>query len=131
MKYFHRIRFLIKLHSYFLDIEKMPITLRFKRRDVTVFLTVEPADSIRKLKQAVAAATGMPAANLRLYLGLTKDFYLEEETIVSDHLGIKDGSVIAFTAGEEPIAAVELSMSIPSAAAAVPRGGAAGGAGRP
>lgn len=108
----------------------MPITLRFKRRDTTVFLTVDPADSIRKLKLTVAAATGMPAANLRLYLGLTKDVYLEEETIVSDHLAIKDGSVIAFTAGEEPIAIAELSMSIPSAAAA-PRGGAAGGAGRP
>lgn len=101
----------------------MPLTLRLKRRDTTVFLTVDPADSMRKLKLAVAAATGMPAANLRLYLGLSKDVYLEDETIVSDHLGIRDGSILAFTAGEEPIAVVDLSMSVPPAATAT-RGGA-------
>lgn len=77
--------------------------LRFKRKDTTVFMLCDTADSMRRIRTRLGEMLGVPIGNLRLYLN-DKDHFLEDETIVSDHAKLSEGSVIAYCIGDEPLA---------------------------
>jgi len=61
----------------------MPLHIRLKRKDTTVFMLCEKTDTMRKLKAQLGDALKVPPHSLRLYKG-DKEHHLEDEVRDTD-----------------------------------------------
>lgn len=87
------------------------MSVRIKRKDLTVFLTCTPSDSMRKLKMRLADLVKQPVDNLVL-TAPDKTTVLPDAAALSDH-GITDDQILYLTFGGEPVDVKELSAHVP------------------
>ena len=81
----------------------MPLSLRFQRKAVTVFLFVEPTDTFGAMKVKLAELLGERdgAASLRL-VGADRATEYKDAAVASDFALADDALVLVCAAGEAP-----------------------------
>lgn len=81
-----------------------PISLRFKRKDTTLFLVCEPGDSFRKIKTRISEILAVKGGidNIKTFADDKEKEYLDEQ-ILSDFT-INDNTIIFLSLGGEAIA---------------------------
>mmetsp|Transcript_20740 Transcript_20740/g.58665 ORF Transcript_20740/g.58665 Transcript_20740/m.58665 type:complete len:115 (+) Transcript_20740:97-441(+) len=72
----------------------LPIYLRLKHTNQTVFMTCEPGDTVALLKSRVQDINRVPVDRIRILAG-DQVTVLEDESTVADHQ-LKDNSVLYF-----------------------------------
>ncbi len=78
-----------------------PISLRFKRKDMTVFLVVEQTDTFRKIASRLSTILNNKPEDIQLYQpGKEKPY--GDESMISDHSLQDDAIVYICINGELP-----------------------------
>jgi hypothetical protein len=87
-----------------------PISLRFKRKNETIFLVVEPSDSFRKIKLRLSEILKKGVDEIVLTAS-NREQILTDAAQVSDFPSlVKDDAVVYATIGAEPIDVKEPAM---------------------